>query len=146
MRSERRAGVAAVHNQLVENYWRLEGEIQDIERGDWTQAYTREVRLDAISAVRSGSPGVYTSLVKEVDKFAVALPWLEDLQRDQIESRKPDVSVVSSESDVVERAENIQEVIVEVEQSMREYTKSSLLRRLIYFNAIEPPEYETSND
>lgn len=135
--SNRRSSIAAVHHQLVSNYWRLQGEIQDIHRGEWSEEHTREVRLDAIETVRARSPGVYIDLIEQVDQFPVALSSLEYIRREQIETRRAGAYLEESEESVEERLREIQEVLITVESNFVEYIRANPARRLMFAGVID---------
>jgi len=144
--SDRRSSMAAVHHQLVSNYWRLQGEIQNIHRGEWSKQHTREVRLDAIETVRARSPGVYTNLIEQVDQFPVALSSLEYIRREQIESRRAGASLEESEESVEERLREIQEVLVTVEGNLVEYVRANPIRRVMLVGVIEEFDPSEASD
>ena len=141
--SDHRSSVAAIHNQIVSNYWRLEGELRDLERGDWTEEYSREVRLDAIETVRASSPGVYIDLMNEVNQFPSALTSLEYIRREQVESRRAGATVIDSEETVVERLQEIQEVLTEVERNLVDYTTDSAIRSILFYGVIGRNQFKS---
>lgn len=135
-----RSGVVAVHHEIVENYWRIDGEINDIQEGRWNDEYTREVRLDAIKATKSRSPEVYVRLVEDVDQFPVALTSLENIKREQVESRRANAFIDDTEEEVAERLRDVQDILLEVEENLVDYTSETLTRKVLLLNTIERNE------
>lgn len=127
----RRQGINAIHDEVIENYWRLEGEISDIEASEWDEQYTRQVRLDRLQATKTVSPGVYADIIKSVDNFPVLLTSLENIQMEQKESRRPGAYVSDSPEDIASRLQEIQAIIVSVETNLQQYRRASLLNRCV---------------
>lgn len=133
----RRQGINAIHNEVIENYWRLEGEISDIERDEWDEQYTRQVRLDRLQATKTVSPGVYADIIDSVDEFPVLLTSLENIQMEQKESRRPDAYISDSPEDVAARLQEIQATIVSVENNIQQYRQATLLNRCVLAGTAE---------
>ena len=145
--SAKRSGYTAIHNELLENYWRLEGEIQDVQRGDWREEYTREVRLDSITAVKAHSPGIYIEIVNEVEGFVAALASMENIRREQVESRRPGARVTDEEEEIVRRLQEVQDTIDVAESSLRSYSSQHIFRRLLLYGTTPDDEIdENPND
>lgn len=140
--STRRSAVSAVHHELAENYWRIEGEIRDVQRGNWSDEYTRAIRLDAIEAVKAHSPQTYTRLVNEVNNFPSAVSSLEYLQRTQIESRKPDAHVTYSEDEVLSKLREVQDLLAKAEENLEDYISENPIRWLLISTAINEVDFD----
>ncbi|WP_435359521.1 hypothetical protein [Haloarchaeobius sp. DFWS5] len=141
--SRKRSSISAIQHGLTSNYWRLEGEIQDIHRDDWSESYSRVVRLDMIEAVRTGSPGDYIEIFESVEDLTLALAELEFIQREQYESKRPDAYVADSEEEIVARLSEIQDLIVTAEENLDDYLTESLIRRVLFAGATK--EFEKAD-
>lgn len=135
--SANRSGYEAIQHELRENYFRIEGEIKDIERGSWSEYYKRRISLDAIEAVKARSPRIYIELIDEVDRFPETLTALEYIRREQVESRRPGASVRESSEEVVDNLQEIQRLLIQADQELINYLESSKVRSLLYATAIE---------
>ncbi|WP_132060232.1 hypothetical protein [Halorussus amylolyticus] len=135
--SARRKAVSAIQHELRENYHRIEGEIRDVENERWQKQYTREIRLDAIDAIKAGNPTVYAQIVEEVDKFPTAMASLENLRREAIASRQPDAFVPDNDDELIKRLSEVQEIVVEADRNLVDFATKGLLRRFLYSGAVE---------
>jgi hypothetical protein len=140
--SARRSGYEAIQHEIRENYFRIEGEIIDIDQNNWSDYYKRRISLDAIEAVKARSPGVYIEIINEVDRFPETLSALEYIRREQVESRRPGATVSEDSEVVKDNLQEIQRLLIEADEELTNHLKSNKIRSLLYSTAIEDQSLE----
>lgn len=138
----KRSGLAAVHHDLITNFYRLQGEIEDIRREKWSDEYTRVVQIDGFESVKSQNPRFYRSIIEEVDDFTATLAALENIRFDQTGSRQPGAYVPESPEEVHGDIIEIQKLILDAEENLQEFRSASLYRRLVLWRTIETTPFE----
>lgn len=133
----RRTSFAALYRQHITNHQKLIGEYERIEDDEWDGIFQKEIRMDTFETARNRTPNLYSNLIQSIPNFSTAIVEMEYLQREMIESRKPDAKMVEDPEEVKDHLEYSLNEIKDSKEGLEDYAESKFHRRLLYSTAID---------